>query len=71
MSPLPKPEGGEPGATLGWEVVVRFYPGAEAEARRFFDGLEPGEQAAWTRLARVTPAGEARDEVAFRLRGRP
>lgn len=51
--------------TLGWEVVVRFYPGAEAEAREFLAGLGLPAQARTVSLYEITsPEGEVRRYVA-------
>lgn len=47
--------------TLGFEVVVRFYPGAESEAYEFARELRMPEQATSIRLLRiVAPLGEER-----------
>lgn len=60
------------GATVGFEVSVRFYPGAEREAYEFARSLSLPEQAEWVRLERlVTPAGFEREQELVRGRSFP
>jgi hypothetical protein len=59
-----------PRETVGFEIVIRFFPGSEKEAHDFFLRLGwPDEQAQWLRLDRiVVPEGEARVTEASRGR---
>lgn len=55
--------------TIGYEVVIRFFPGAPVEAHRFFNALEWDNQVDWMRLDRVViPHGEDRVHEATRAR---
>lgn len=50
--------------TVAYEVVVRFYPGAEKEACELARLIGVPEQARWTRVDRITvPEGEAREQT--------
>jgi transposase len=57
--------------TLGYEIVIRFFPGSGREAHDLFTRLGwPDEQVAWMRLDRVVvPQGEERVREAGRSRG--
>lgn len=58
--------------TVGFEIVIRFYPGAESEAYEFFNRLGwPDEQCDWVHLYRVVvPEGEDRVRESARSRVR-
>jgi hypothetical protein len=56
--------------TVAFEVVVRFYPGAEREAHEFYDDLRAPDECPWIRLDRiVVPDGEERLGEAVRQFG--
>lgn len=56
--------------TLGYEIRIRFFPGAKKEASELFTRLGwPHEQVDWMRLERiVAPEGEERVFEASRSR---
>jgi hypothetical protein len=55
---------------VGYEVVVRFFPGSGVEAHRYWTQLGwPDDQVQWVRLDRiVVPDGEERVREGLRSR---